>query len=120
MKRVSCYISEIRIKDGAVLHSRPGQALDYLKPGLINKQWLYRLPTDVMVPNESFNVMAAGEITLLTLVKDEETEQFYNFDQQIITDKLLRINVRQFITDIVYHISGTSTFEGFVLADLEF
>jgi hypothetical protein len=121
MKRVSCYITEIRIRDGLVLHSRPGQNPTYLKTAVINKNWLYRLSTDLMVPDESFNLKAAGEVLLRTLTEDSEEGQFfYDLNQEILTDKLIRINVRQFITDTVYSIDGGALFKGFVLADLEF
>jgi hypothetical protein len=123
MKRIQCYVTNICIKDGAVLHSRPSCATSYLTSSISNisnQDWLYNLSTEFMVPQEQFNLIACGTVKLTTLIEDKETDCFYNLGQEIITDRLIRVVVRQYLTANVYDINSNYEYKGFVLADLEF
>lgn len=121
MKRVNCYITNLSVKDGAVLHSRPGEKSGYVISDKFNDDgWFYTTSTDVCVPGERFSFMLCSDVKLNTIIMDEETGEFYNFGQQIITDKLIGLTIRQFITSDIINLDKTKEFKGFILADLEF
>ncbi len=122
MKRISCYISYIQIQDGSVLHSRPGEKSGYLVCNGFGSldNWLHNISTDLLIPKERFGFTLCSYVKLSTLVKDEETEEFYNLGQEIITDRLIGLEVRQFLTANVINLDKSFEYKGFVLADLEF
>lgn len=119
MKKVSSYITEISIKEGPVCRHRPGEISAYLETDNNKEGWAFSLLTELMVPNEWLSLMLCSEVKLSTLTLDEDN-QFYDLGQYIITDKLIALKVRQFITEPVINFNKKINFKGFVLADLEF
>lgn len=119
MKRIGVYITNVSVKDGPVLHSRPGEKSRYITTESFDN-WFCSLSTELMIPNESFSFTLCSDVKLNTLIRDEESDTFYDFNQEIITDRLIGLTVRQFITDNIINIDKTIKFKGFVLADLEF
>jgi hypothetical protein len=122
MKRASCFITNIQIKDGPVLHIRPGEQSYYLTCNGFAKEgeWIHNLSTELMIPKEGLSFMLCSDVKLATLLRDEETDEFYNFGQEIITDKLIGLTVRQFITANIFSLDKSFQYKGFVLADLKF
>ena len=119
MKRVSCYVTTINIKDGPVGHHRPLTKSTYLNTNSTDKEWNFDLSTEVMIPKEWLSFMLCSDVKLNTLTKDED-DCFYDLGQYIITDKLIAFRVRQFLTASIINLNKETSYKGFVLADLEF
>lgn len=119
MKRVSCYVTTINIKDGPVGHHRPFIESSYLNTNSSFDGWSFNLSTEIMIPKEWLSFMLCSDVKLNTLTKDED-DCFYDLGQYIITDKLIAFRVRQFITASIINLNKGISYKGFVLADLEF
>lgn len=119
MKRVSVYASCIQIEDGPVLHSRPGQDRKNLVCNSRDPEYLYILDTSTMVPTERFSLMAAGKVCIHTLTEDESGD-FYDLKEKIITDQIMNIEIRQFLVGPITDLSKNSKVSGFVKLDIEF
>jgi hypothetical protein len=119
MKRVSCYLTNIQIRDGSVLQLRPSQPSQYLCADSLD-EWALNISTETMTIKERLSFTLCSDVKLSSLIKDEETGGFYNLGQEILTDKLIGLTVRQFLTNNIINLDKTVEFRGFVLADLEF
>ena len=116
MKRVAVYLDRIKVVDGPVFTKHVSKGLISLNGKGNNKDYTVDISSAILQPEEVINLMAASDIELTTLVKDEEG--FYDFNQTIKTDKLIKIEVRQFLVEKVESLNKQSEVRGFVLADL--
>ena len=119
IKRVSVLATCIKIKEGPVLHLRPGVPAKNLICNTPRDQYIYTLDTQLMVPKEHFSLMAASDVCVNTLTQDESGE-YYNLNQQVVTDKLMSITVRQFIVAPVHNLDKESSKQGFCVLDLAY
>ena len=119
MQRVNCFLTTIYVKDGLVYNSRPFSQNKYCLPNNPHSPWLYKFSTDVMIPHEYFSLVAASKVKLLSLTKDDD-DNYFDLGHSIITDKLINIRIRQFLTAPICNLNKYITYKGFVAADLEF
>lgn len=118
IKRVAAYIKRIDIQEGLVSMLRNGSSTN-LKAN-INKDWDHSINANILQPKDTISLMAAGKVRVRMYTRDQESGEFFNLGETIVSDRLTHIRVRQFIVSDVYHINKSTTKEGIVLADLEF
>lgn len=120
MKRVSCYITKVLVKDGPVQHMRPGIPSYYSVVDNHNKEWIHEFNTESFIPKEKLSFMLCGDVKIYTLLHDVDSDTFFDFKQFILTDRLISLYTRQFITANVIDLNKESSYQGFILVDLEY
>lgn len=119
IKRVNVLAARVKIKEGPVLHLRPGIPAKNLICNTPSEQYIYTLDTQLMVPKEHFSLMAASDVCVETLTQDE-SGAYFNLNQKIVTDKLMSITVRQFIVAPVHDLNKEVNTQGFCVLDLAY
>ena len=112
MKRLSVYIKSIEVQG---ILSKNSKRLDTnIKDG-------HFYSSDVMMPNDEFNVIASENVKINLLNKDELTNSYFDIGGVINTPDLIKIEVRSFEPKYIYNLKEKrNEFIAVVLIDLVF
>jgi hypothetical protein len=119
IQRVSVYLKNIEVESGSVLFTR-GTDSFYMEPNSKKSKWLYKINANYLQPKDCINLMGSGMVRIRTYTKDIETENFHNLGSFLITDRISKLRIRQFLVVNVLNINKTISREGVVLADIEY
>lgn len=120
IKRVSVFCDAIFIEEGPVRQHRPGEGYKNLQPNTQGEKFLYALSTETFVPEQTLSFMSASKVLISTLEEDEEQGEFYDLRQQVLSDRIYSVRIRQFITAPVIGIDKQIRPTSFVKLDIEF
>ena len=116
MKRVAVYLTELEIQ-GIVSKKELNKDYEYLS----SNKGVHTIPSYLMSPDEEYNVIASESVKISTLTKDHDTKEFYDLGETLITDRIIKIEVRSFELSKVYSLkTKTEGFTSVVLVDLVF
>ena len=119
-KRIGIYLKEIWIKEGIVFIHKAREKAKSATVTNRNEPWLFKYKAEVLQPHDIFNVMAAGEVLIHKISKDEETGDLYDLDEKISTNLISYIRIRQFEIQPITTLCKERKLEVIVFADIEF